>query len=396
MKNSDVVIVSAARTAIGTYGGVFRDIRSTDLTAPLMREVIRRAGVDAGLIDDVMWGCCYQRTKDETNMARVSALKAGIPVEVPAFTIQRTCTSAMQAVISGTQAIKLGDASIVLAGGTESMSTVPYTLDGVRWGVKMNHVELRDGMWDGLTELGTGLGMGMTAENLAEKYNISRAEQDKVAYFSHMKATAAIKDGKFTEEIMPFEIAQRKGESKIVDTDEHPRADTTLEKLASLKPAFKKNGTVTAGNSAGINDGASGVLLMSLHKAKELGIPPLARVVSYAVAAVHPDIMGYGPVPATRKALAKGGLTLDEIDLIEVNEAFAAQYLTVERDLKLDPEITNVNGSGIALGHPVGCSGVRLIVSLLHEMRRRGARMGLATLCSGGGMGMTTIIENGS
>ena len=394
MKNTDVVIVSAARTAIGTYGGSFRDVRATDLTAPLMKEVIRRAGVDAGLIDDVMWGCCCQRTKDETNMARVSALKAGIPMEVPAFTIHRTCTSAMQAVVSGAQAITSGDASIVLAGGTESMSTVPYTLDGLRWGVKMNHVEIRDGMWDGLTELGTGLGMGMTAEKLAEVYNISRVDQDELAYTSQVRAAAAIKEGKFKEEILPFEIPQRKGAPVIVDTDEHPRPDTTLERLASLKPAFKKNGTVTAGNSSGINDGSAGVLLMSVDKAKELGISPVAKIVSYAVAAVDPDIMGYGPVPSTRKALAKGSLTLDEIDLLEVNEAFAAQYLTVERELKLDREITNVNGSGIALGHPVGCSGARVIVTLIHEMKKRSSKLGLATLCSGGGMGMTTIIEN--
>jgi acetyl-CoA C-acetyltransferase len=394
MLDSDVVIVSAARTAIGTFGGGFRDVRATALTAPLMKEVIKRAGIEAGLIDDVMWGCCYQRTRNETNMARVSALEAGIPVEVPAFTIHRTCTSAMQAVISGTQAIKLGDASIVLAGGTESMSTVPYTLDGIRWGVKMNHVEVRDGMWDGLTELGTGLGMGMTAEILAEKYSISRAEQDELACISHARATAAIAAGRFKEEIMPFEIPQRKGGPKTIDTDEHPRADTTLEGLASLKPAFKKNGTVTAGNSSGVNDGSAGVLLMSLEKAKELGISPLARIVSYAVAAVDPDIMGYGPVPSTRKALARANLTLDEIDLLEVNEAFAAQYLAVERALKLDRDITNVNGSGIALGHPVGCSGVRIMVTLLHEMKKRGSRLGLATLCSGGGMGMTTIIEN--
>lgn len=394
VNNSDVVIVSAARTAIGTYGGAFKDIRATDLTAPLMKEVIARAGIDPGLIDDVMWGCCYQRTKDETNMARVAALKAGIPVEVPAFTIHRTCTSAMQAVVSGTQAIKMDDASIVLAGGTESMSTVPYTLDGVRWGVKMNHVDLRDAMWDGLTELGTGVGMGMTAENLAENYNISREDQDELAYTSHMRATAAIREGRFKDEIMPFEIPQRKGDPKIVDTDEHPRPDTTLEKLAKLKPVFKKDGTVTAGNSSGINDASAGVLIMSFSKAKELGVAPLARIVSYAVAGVHPDIMGYGPVPATRKALAKAELTLDDIDLIEVNEAFAAQYLTVERELKLDREITNVNGSGVALGHPVGCTGVRLMITLLYEMKRRGNRLGLATLCSGGGMGMAMIIEN--
>jgi len=394
MDERDIVIVSAARTAIGTYGGVFKDIPATELSSPLMKEVIARAGIDPGLIDDVIWGCCYQRTKNETNMARVSALNAGIPVEVPAFSIQRTCTSAMQAVVSGAQAIKLGDASIVLAGGTESMSTVPYTLDGVRWGVRINHVELRDAMWDGLTQLGTGIGMGLTAENLAEKYNISREDQDDLACTSHMRAIAAIKGGKFKDEIMPFEIPQQKGKTIIVDTDEHPRADTTLEKLAKLKPAFKKDGTVTAGNSSGITDGSAGVLIMSLAKAKELGIVPLARIVSYAVAGVHPDIMGYGPVPATRKALAKAGLTLKDIDLIEVNEAFAAQYLTVERELKLNRETTNVNGSGIALGHPVGCTGVRLIVTLLYEMKKRKDRLGLATLCSGGGMGMAIIIEN--
>ena len=394
MKIPEVVIVSAARTAIGTYGGSLRNITSPELTGPLMKEVINRAGIDAGLIDDVMWGCCYQRSKDETNVGRIGAINAGIPVEVPAFTIHRTCTSAMQAVVSATQAIKAGDASIVLAGGTESMSTVPYTLDGLRWGVKMNHVQLRDGMWDGLTAQGAGVGMGLTAENLAEQYNVSREEQDELAYTSQMRAAAAIKGGKFKDEIMPFEIPTRKGEPKIFDTDEHPRPDTTLENLAKLKPTFKKGGTVTAGNASGINDGSGGVLLMSLEKANELGIAPLAKIVSYGVAGVDPDIMGYGPVPSTRKALKKAGLTLDDIDLFEVNEAFAAQYLTCEKELKLDREITNVNGSGIALGHPVGCSGVRLIITLLHEMKRRGSKLGLATLCSGGGMGMTTIIEN--
>jgi acetyl-CoA C-acetyltransferase len=249
-------------------------------------------------------------------------------------------------------------------------------------------------MWDGLTQLGTGVGMGMTAENLAEKYNISREDQDELAYTSQMRAVSAIKAGKFKDEIMPFEIAQRRGSPKIIDTDEHPRAETTLEKLAQLKPAFKKGGTVTAGNASGMNDGAAGVLIMSYAKAKELGVAPLAKIISYGVAGVDPDFMGYGPVPSTRKALAKADLTLDDIDLIEVNEAFAAQYLAVERELKLDRQITNVNGSGIALGHPVGCSGVRLIVTLLYEMKRRRSKLGLATLCSGGGMGMSMIIEN--
>ncbi len=394
MEKKDAVIVSAARTAIGTYGGTLKNVRATELTAPLMKEVVARAGIDGGVIDDIMWGCCYQRTKDETNIARVSSLKAGIPVEVPAFTIHRTCTSAMQGVVSASQAIQLGDASAVLAGGTESMSTVPYTLDGLRWGVKMNHVEVRDAMWDGLTQLGTGLGMGMTAENLAEKYSISREDQDELAYTSQMRAVSAINEGKFKDEIMPFEIARRRGDPKIFDTDEHPRADTTLEGLAKLKPVFKKDGTVTAGNASGMNDGAAGLLLMSREKAEQLGITPLAKIVSYGVAGVDPDIMGYGPVPSTHKALAKADLKMDDIDLIEVNEAFAAQYLAVERELKLDREITNVNGSGIALGHPVGCSGVRLMVTLLYEMKKRGSKLGLATLCSGGGMGMSVIIEN--
>jgi acetyl-CoA C-acetyltransferase len=394
MDSNDVVIVSALRTAIGSYGGVFKDIRATDLTQPLMKAVITKATIDSGLINEVIWGCCYQRTKDETNMARVSSLMAGIPVDVPAFTIHKTCTSSMQAVVSGTQAIKLGDASIVLAGGTESMSTVPYTLDGIRWGVKMNHVELRDAMWDGLTQLGTGIGMGLTAENLAEQFGISRKDQDELAFTSQKRAAAAIEEGKFRDEIMPFEIPLRKGKIKIVETDEHPRPDTTLEELGKLKPVFKKNGTVTAGNASGMNDGSAGVLLMSRAKAKELGITPLARIVSYASAGVLPDIMGYGPIPATRKALVNANLTLDDIDLLEVNEAFAAQYLTVERELKLNREITNVNGSGIALGHPVGCTGVRLIVTLIYEMKKRQSRLGLATLCSGGGMGMTIIIEN--
>jgi acetyl-CoA C-acetyltransferase len=394
MKDNDVVIVAAARTAIGSYGGSFRDIRAAELTAPLMKEVIERAGIDPAMIGDIMWGCCLQRAWDETNLARVAALKAEIPVEVPAFTIQRTCTSAMEALVSGTRAIRLGDASVILAGGTESMSTAPYTLDGIRWGLRMNDSVVRDAMWDGLTELGTGLGMGMTAETLAERFDISREDQDELALTSQMRAVAAIKAGKFKEEIMPFEVPQKKREPRIVDTDEHPRPDTTLEDLARLKPAFKKDGTVTAGNASGINDGSAGVLLMGAATARELGISPLARVVSYAVAGVHPDIMGYGPVPSTRKALDIAGLALDDIGLFEVNEAFAAQYLAVERELNLDRDITNVNGSGIALGHPVGSTGVRIIVTLIHEMKKRETGLGLATLCSGGGMGMTTIIEN--
>jgi len=389
----DVVIVAAVRTPIGSFGGVFKEMRAPSLTVPVMQELVRRTAIDPGIIDDVIWGCCYQRTKDETNLARVAALQAGIPVEVPAVTIHRTCTSAMTSLAFGTQAIKCGDADVILVGGTESMSTVPFTVDEVRWGAQMKHIELRDAMWDGLTQLGTGVGMGMTAENVAKRYNISREAQDELALLSQRRAISAIKDGRFKDEIVAVTVPKRKSAGVVVDTDEHPRTDVTLEKLDKASPAFQKDGTVTAGNSSGINDGSAGVLIMSRSKAQSLGIKPLAKVVSYAVAGVDPDYMGIGPVPATRKALEKAGLSLRDIDLWEVNEAFAAQYLAVEKELGLDRNITNVNGSGIALGHPVGASGIRIVVTLLHEMARRNLRTGLATLCSGGGMGMAVIVE---
>lgn len=393
MNLNDVVIVAAARTPIGNYGGAFKEMRAPALTVPVMQELVHRAAIDPGMINDVIWGCCYQRSKDETNLARVAALQVGIPVEVPAITVHRTCTSAMSGLIFGTQAIKCGDAEAIMAGGTESMSTVPYTVDGMRWGVQMRHTEVRDAMWDGLTQLGTGVGMGITAENLAKKYNISREEQDELALVSQRRAVTAIKEGRFKDEIVPVTVPRRKGDGVVVDTDEFPREDISLEKLAKLQPTFLKDGTVTAGNASGINDGSSGVLLMSRNKALSLGIKPLARVVSYAVAGVDPDYMGIGPVPACKAALQKAGLSLGDIDLWEVNEAFAAQYLAVEKELGLDRSITNVNGSGIALGHPVGSSGTRIIVSLLHEMARRNLRTGLATLCSGGGMGVAVIVE---
>lgn len=389
----DVVIVAATRTPIGSYGGVFKDLRAPSLTVPVMQELIRRSGIDAAMIDDIIWGCCYQRSKDETNLARVAALQAGIPVEVPAITVHRTCTSAMSSMVMGAQAIKCGDAEVILAGGTESMSTVPYTVDEVRWGSQMRHIELRDSMWDGLTQLGTGVGMGITAENVAQKYNITRAEQDEIALQSQHRAVKAIKEGRFNDEIVPVLIPQRKGDSVIVNKDEYPKDNMTLEKLAKMPTAFLKGGTVTAGNASGINDGSAGVLIMAKRTADRLGIKPLARLVSYAVVGVDPDYMGIGPVPATRKALEKAGLTIADIDLFEVNEAFASQYLAVEKELGLDRRITNVNGSGIALGHPVGSTGIRLVVSLIHEMFKRNLKTGLASLCSGGGMGMTVIIE---
>jgi acetyl-CoA C-acetyltransferase len=393
IKMDDVVIVAATRTAIGTYGGAFRELRAPALTVPVMQELIRQSGIDPAIIDDVIWGCCYQRTKDETNLARVAALKAGLPVEVPAITVHRTCTSSIASMVMGAQAIKCGDAEVILAGGTESMSNVPYTVDEVRWGARMGHIEMRDGMWDGLTQLGTGVGMGLTAENLAKKYNITREEQDEIAVQSQSRAIAAMKAGRFKDEIIPVAILQRKGDPKIVDQDEHPKDNVTMESLAKLKPTFLKDGTVTAGNASGINDGSAGVVIMARKTAERLGIKPLARLVSYAVAGVDPDYMGIGPVPSSRKALEKAGLSMGDIDLFEVNEAFAAQYLAVEKELGLDRKITNVNGSGIALGHPVGCSAMRLVVTLLHELQKRSLKTGLATLCSGGGMGMTVIVE---
>ena len=388
----DVVAVSGVRTAIGAFGGGLKDYPAPDLMALVIKEAIRRANVDPALAGDVIVGQCMQRT-DELPTGRLAALKAGLPIEVPGITLQRNCASGMQALIYAAQQIMLGDMEMAIAGGVEVMSRVPYTLDKARWGARLQHAVMADGIWDGLTDAYSGLIMGLTAENLAEKYNISRAAQDEVALQSHNKAEAAIKSGRFKEEIMPVEIPKKKGAPTVFDTDEHVRLGLTADQLASLKPGFKKDGTVTAGNASGINDGAAAMALMSREKAEALGIAPIARLVSYGMAGVEPELMGYGPVPATKQALERAKLTLKDIELIEVNEAFAAQYLSCEILLGLNREITNVNGSGIALGHPVGCTGTRIVVSLLHEMRRRGNRLGLATLCVGGGMGMTTIWE---
>ncbi|MGD2187949.1 MAG: thiolase family protein [Desulfobacterales bacterium] len=395
MDTNDVVIVSAVRSAIGTYGGQFKDVKGVPLGVPVMAEAIKRAKIDPAEIDDVGWGCCYQRARNEVNIARVTAIKAGVPVEVPAFTVMRVCTSSMWAIAQGCMAIRQGYNSVFLTGGVESMSTVPHTLESLRWGARMDHVEVRDMMWDGVTSIGVGPAMGITAENLAQKYNISRKEQDELAYQSHMKATEAISEGRFKEEIVPIEIPGSRGKPTIVDTDEHPRADTTVDALAKLNPIFKKDGTVTAGNASGINDGAAAMIIMLKSKADELGVKPMARIVDFSVVGVDPDFMGWGPVPATEKLLQKTGLRLSDMGLIEINEAFAAQYLACEIGLGLTEkrEIINVNGSGISLGHPVGATGTRLVTTLLFEMRRRNVQRGLATLCGGGGLGMAMIIE---
>lgn len=395
MEANDVVIVSAVRSAIGTYGGQFREMRNVPLGVPVMKAAIDRAGIDPAVIDDVGWGCCYQRAENEVNVARITAIEAGIPVEVPAYTVMRVCTSSLWSIAQGMMAIRLGYNSVFLTGGVESMSTVPYTIDSLRWGARMNHVQIRDMMWDGVTAIGVGPAMGITAENLAEKYDIGREEQDQLAYESNMKAVAAIEAGRFKEEIIPVEVPGRRGKTVVVDTDEHPRADVTVEKLARLKPSFKKGGTVTAGNASGINDGAAATVIMSKVKADELGVAPMARIVDFSVVGVDPDIMGWGPVPATEQLLKKTGFKLSDIGLIEINEAFAAQYLACERGLNLSDrrETINVNGSGISLGHPVGATGTRMVTTLLYEMRRRDVQYGLVTLCGGTGIGMAMIIE---
>jgi acetyl-CoA C-acetyltransferase len=389
---NDVVIVAGCRTPIGKLGGVFKNVSALDLTIPVMKELVKRAGIDAGVIEDVIWGSNYQRTNGENNIARVAAVKSGLPVTVPGITIHRNCTSSMSSVQMAYYQIKCGDADVIMAGGTDSMSNAQYTIDKMRYGANIGHAEIRDSMWDSLTNLGIGPAMGITAENLAVKYNISREEQDELALTSQQRAAQAIDAGRFKEEIVPVEVRGRK-KSEIIDTDEHPRRDTTKESLASLKPSFKEGGTVTAGNASGINDGSAGVIVMSAKKAKELGVPVLAKIVSTATTGVEPEIMGIGPVSASARALEKAGLALKDMELIEVNEAFAAQYLACEKALGLDRKITNVNGSGVSLGHPVGASGARLIVTLIHEMKRRNAARGLATLCAGGGMGTAVVLQ---
>ncbi len=387
----EVYIVAGCRTPIGRFGGSLKDFKPVDLAALVIKETLRRAGLEGKDLDEIIFGQVAVRYDELCMPSRVGALKAGVPYTVPANMVGRACGSGMQAVIDATRAIKMGDASVVLAGGVESMSNIPYYNDDLRFGKRMRASELKDGLTDILTDPYNGLIMGLTAENVAERYQVSREDQDAYALESQRRAQAAIAAGKFRDEIVPVEVETRKGKV-VFDTDEHPR-QTTLEELASLSPAFKKDGTVTAGNASGINDGAAAVLLMSESKMRELGKEPLARVVSYAYAGVDPDIMGIGPVYAVPKALEKAGLKLEEIGVVELNEAFAAQALACIRELGLDPERTNIYGSGIALGHPVGSTGVRIILTLITAMKDLGVRYGLATLCCGGGQGVAVILE---
>ena len=387
-----VAIVSACRTPIGTIGGQFKTLAALDLSIPVMQALIQRSGVDPALIDDVIWGCNYQKTYLENNLARVAAVKAGLPITVPGITVHRNCTSSVSSVQLGYYQIMAGEADFIMAGGSESMSNASHTVEGVRWGKKFGNLELRDSMWDSLTNLGVGPAMGITAENLVEKYDITRQQQDELALLSQQRACQALKDGVFKDEIVPIEVRSRKGVT-VVDTDEYPKDDTTMEKLSKLNASFKENGTVTAGNASGMNDASSGVILAAEDKARELGLPILGRILATATVGVDPDIMGIGPVGATRKAMEKAGLTLDQLDRIELNEAFAAQYLACEKELGLNREITNVHGSGISLGHPVGATGTRLITTLLYELKHTGGRYGLVTICAGGGMGVALVLD---
>lgn len=395
-KDKDVVIVSAARTPIARFGGGLKKLKASQLGALVIKEVLKRAGdFDPASIEEVIAGDCVQ-CPDEANTARTASLLAGLPVQVPAYTVQRQCASSMQALNCGVNKIKCDEAEVVMVVGVESMSSAPFYVANARWGCRLQNQEFTDSVWEllhsGSRLLGKAMIMGQTAENLAEKYQISRADQDQLALESHNKAEAAIKAGRFKDEIVPVEIPGKKGQVQVFDTDEHPRFGLTLADLEKLRPVFKKDGTVTAGNSSGLNDGACAALIMTRAKAREFGLPVLAKVKAQAVAAVEPEYMGYGPVPATEKLLKRAGMSLADIELIELNEAFAAQYLACERGLGLDRDLVNVNGSGIGLGHPVGCTGLRIVISLAYEMQRRGLEVGLASLCVGGGMGMSTII----
>jgi acetyl-CoA C-acetyltransferase len=388
----DVVIVAAGRTAIGKFGGTLAKIPATELGAQVIKQLLARTGIDPAAVSEVIMGQVLTAGAGQ-NPARQATLKAGLPDSVPASTLNVVCGSGLRATHLAAQAIMCGDADIVIAGGQENMSASPHVLNGSRDGFRMGDAKLTDTMIvDGLWDVYNQYHMGVTAENVAKKYEISRAEQDEFALQSQMKAEAAIKEGKFKDEIIPVEIASKKG-STLFDTDEYPKHGATLEGLASLRPAFNKEGSVTAGNASGLNDGAAAVIMMSASKAKELGLTPLARIKSYALSGLDPAIMGMGPVPAARLALQKAGWTHEDVDLMEINEAFAAQAVAVNKQMGWDTSKINVNGGAIALGHPIGASGARVLVTLLHEMVRRDAKKGLASLCIGGGMGVALAVE---
>jgi acetyl-CoA C-acetyltransferase len=390
---TDAVILSACRTPIGAFGGALKDLSASDLGAIVIREAVARARVEPGAVGDVVMGCVLQAGAG-MNVARQASLKAGLPIEVPAETVNRVCGSGLQAVIHAVEAIGAGYVDLVVAGGTESMSNAPYLLKGARWGLRMGHAEATDSMLsEGLTCAINSCHMGITAEEIASRCRVSRADQDAFAAESQQRASRARKDGTFAAEIVPVDVPQKKGNPLRVAVDEYPRADTTAEKLAALKPAFKKDGSVTAGNASGINDGASALVVASAGRVKSPGAAPMARILSYATAGVDPAMMGMGPVPAVRLALDRAGLKTSDIDLFELNEAFAVQALAVTRELQLDPARVNIHGGAIALGHPIGASGARILTTLIHALRARKQRYGVAALCIGGGMGIAMAIE---
>lgn len=389
----EVVIVSAVRTAIGSFGGSLKDVPAAELGSIVIKEAINRAKIKPELVEEVVMGNVIQAGQGQ-NVARQAAVRAGLPVEVPAMTINKVCGSGLRCVALAAQMIKAGDCDVVVAGGMENMSAAPYAMPGARWGQrmgdgKMMDTMIKDALWDAFNDYH----MGVTAENIAKEWKLTREMQDEFALNSQLKAEKAIKAGRFVDEIVPVIIPQRKGEPKIFEQDEFPRFGSTIEKMSKLKPSFIKGGTVTAANASGINDGAAAFVVMSAEKANELGLKPMAKIVSYGSKGLEPSIMGYGPFHATKKALEVAGLTVEDMDLIEANEAFAAQSLAVAKDLNFDMDKVNVNGGAIALGHPVGASGARILVTLLHEMEKRDAKKGLATLCIGGGMGTALVVE---
>lgn len=389
----EVYIVDGFRTPIGSFGGALAAFGAANMAVPVIKHLLDKTGVSAEAVDDVILGCVLQAGLGQ-NVARQAAVKSGLGNAKTALTVNMVCGSGMRAVAMAAQSIMAGDADIIIAGGTESMSNAPYVLKKARTGYRMGNGELVDEMvYDGLWDVFNDYHMGVTAENLAAKYGLTRAMQDEFAAHSQQKTEKAIAAGKFNDEIVPVAIPQKKGEPVMFKTDEYPRAGTTAETLGKLRPAFKKDGTVTAGNSSGINDGAAALLVASGEAVKKHGLKPVAKIVSYGWAGVDPSVMGIGPVEAVRKALAKAGWTMQDVDLIEGNEAFAAQALSVDKELGFDPEKLNVNGGAIALGHPIGASGARILVTLIHEMKKRGAKKGLATLCIGGGMGIATCVE---
>lgn len=390
---TEVVIVAAKRSAIGTFGGAFKNVTAVDLGTEVVKAAMDSINLDPKEVQEVVFGNVYS-AGNKGNVARQVLIHSGIPQEAHATSVNILCGSGLRAVVSGAQSILLGDSDVVVVGGTENMSRAPYILPDFRFGGRMGDGKIIDTMLhDGLHDAFHDYHMGVTAENIAEKYGISREEQDNLAFESQNRAETAIKNGRFKEEIAPITVPQRRGEPVIVDTDESPRFGTTEETLAKLRPAFKKDGSVTAGNSSGINDGAAALILMSREKAEELGLEILATIASYGIGGVDPQIMGTGPIPSTQKALKKADMTVEDIELIEANEAFGAQALSVINELGFDRSITNVNGGAIALGHPVGASGARILVTLVHEMLKRDSKSGLATLCVGGGQGVSVIVK---